>query len=288
MKIVRQKGQQLLIAKQLTDSFRSNFKDHRLMTELKAILDSRVEKYNSFNFIESDPIKIPHRFSKKEDIEISGFLTATISWGNRKSILTNAARMCELMDNAPYEFVMNHDPKDLERFEGFVHRTFQPEDIQYFIHALKQIYTEFGDLENAFVEGYGNEKNLKNALARFHTLFFNFPHMKRTEKHVSNPLKGASAKRLNMFLRWMVRRDNKGVDFGIWQKLSPAVLSCPLDVHSGNQARLLGLLTRKQNDWKAVEELDSALRAFDPADPVKYDFALFGEAVGHPKQLVSV
>jgi uncharacterized protein (TIGR02757 family) len=255
------------------------------MTKLKAILDSRVEKYNFVEFIDSDPIRIPHRFSLKEDIEISGFLTATISWGNRKSILTNAGRMCDLMDNAPFDFVMNHHPSDLQRFESFVHRTFQPEDMQYFIYALKEIYGRFGSLERAFIDGYGNEKNLKNALINFHALFFNFSHMKRTEKHVSNPAKGASAKRLNMFLRWMVRRDNKGVDFGIWKQLSPSVLSCPLDVHSGNQARALGLLTRKQNDWKAVEELDSALRVFDPEDPVKYDYALFGEAVSKPTQL---
>jgi uncharacterized protein (TIGR02757 family) len=250
------------------------------MSDLRSILEARVKKYNSPDFIDADPIQIPHKFSLREDIEISGFLTATIAWGNRKSILKSANRMCELMDNAPLDFVLNHRSKDLRSFEGFVHRTFQTIDIQYFIIGLKEIYSRFGNLEEAILLGYNNEPNLKEALAGFHSLFFSLPHLPRTEKHVSNPKKGSSAKRLNMFLRWMVRKDNAGVDFGIWNKISPSVLSCPLDVHSGNQARSLGLLKRKQNDWKAVEELDEALRRMDPVDPVKYDFALFGEAVG--------
>lgn len=249
------------------------------MHELKPILDSWERRYNSPSFIHADPIQVPHRYTKREDIEISGFLTATIAWGNRKAIVKSALKMCELMDDAPHDFVMNHRPSDLKRFDAFVHRTFQSLDVQYFIVALKELYTRFGNLENAILQGYDNEANLKNALASFHRLFFSLPHLKRTEKHVSNPENGSSAKRLNMFLRWMVRQDNRGVDFGIWKKISPSILSCPLDVHSGKQARNLGLIERNQNDWRAVEELDKVLRLFDPDDPVKYDFALFGVAV---------
>lgn len=245
----------------------------------KNLLEERYERYCTPEFIPDDPISVPHRFAPREDKEISGFLTATIAWGNRKSILKSANRMMLLMDDAPYDFVINHQPSDLQRFMGFVHRTFNEADIQYFITALRHIYLRLGGLEQAMV-GSGVEGNsVKSALTNFHSTFFSIEHLKRTQKHVANPQRGSSAKRLNMFLRWMVRDDGRGVDFGLWKKVPTSALSCPLDIHSGNQARELGLISRKQNDWKAVEELDKALRRFDPEDPVKYDYALFGNAV---------
>lgn len=246
--------------------------------ELKEFLDFKVEQYNTPQFIESDPIQIPHLFSRKEDIEISGFLTAVISWGNRKSILKNANSMMDLLDQAPYQFVMQHSENDLERLEAFVHRTFNGRDFIYFIKALQHIYREHEGLENIFSNN-STEKSLQPAIHVFKNKFFDLPHERRTEKHISDPLKNSAAKRINMFLRWMVRNDNSGVDFGIWKHLSPAQLSCPLDVHSGNVARKLGLLKRKQNDAKALAELDNSLRELDPKDPVKYDFALFGLGV---------
>lgn len=255
---------------------------------LKEFLDEKVELYNSPAFIESDPISIPHRFTKKEDIEISGFFAATIAWGNRKMILRNASRMMELMGNKPFEFIMNFRDKDLARMEGFVHRTFNSDDLVFFITALRHIYVKRGGLENIF-NIYKTTDSLQPAIHEFHKIIFELPHLKRTEKHVSDPYKGSAAKKINMFLRWMIRKDNKGVDFGIWDSISPSILSCPLDVHSGNVARKLGLLNRKQNDAKAVAELDKVLRSFDPKDPVKYDFALFGlgvfEKYWHTRQL---
>lgn len=246
--------------------------------ELKEFLDFKVEQYNTPQFIESDPIQIPHLFSRKEDIEISGFLTAIISWGNRKSILKNANLMMDLLDHAPYQFVMHHSANDLDRLEQFVHRTFNGRDLTYFIEALQYIYRDYGGLENIFSSN-SNKESLQPAIHVFKNKFFELPHEQRTEKHISDPLKNSAAKRINMFLRWMVRNDRTGVDFGIWKQLSPAQLSCPLDVHSGNVARKLGLLKRKQNDAKALAELDTSLRKLDPTDPVKYDFALFGLGV---------
>lgn len=246
--------------------------------ELKSFLDEKVEKYNRPSFIESDPISIPHMFSSKEDIEIAGFLAATIAWGNRKMILRNAGRMMEHMGNAPYSFIMNHDDSDLERFSGFVHRTFNDSDMTFFIRSLRNIYTKHGGLEGIF-DRYKTKDSLQPAIHMLSCIFFELPHQSRTLRHVSDPFKGSAAKKINMFLRWMVRMDNKGVDFGIWEKISPSILSCPLDVHSGNVARKLGLITRKQNDGRAVAELDDNLRELDPSDPVRYDFALFGLGV---------
>lgn len=234
--------------------------------------------YNRPDFIASDPISVPHHFTRKEDIEISGFLTATIAWGQRPTIIKNANRLMELMDFAPYQFISQHEPKDRERFRSFVHRTFNYDDTLYFLHSLQRIYTLYGGLEQVMAIR-GSEHNTKKALARFREVFFSSDHLSRTTKHVSDPYKNSSCKRLNMFLRWMVRKDDAGVDFGLWESAGMAQLSCPLDVHSGNTARKLGLLTRRQNDWKAVEELDTALRKLDPEDPVKYDFALFGLGV---------
>ena len=245
--------------------------------ELKDFLDEKVLLYNNPNFIESDPIQIPHRFSIKEDIEIAGFLSATIAWGNRTMIIRNASKMMDLMGNSPYDFVMSHSPNQLERFDSFVHRTFNAIDFKTFITSLQHIYTNHKGLEGVFstTEANSMQKNISN----FKKKFFEINHLQRTQKHISDPLNNSAAKRINMYLRWMVRNDNAGVDFGIWNTVSPAFLSCPLDVHSGNVARKLGLLTRKQNDAKAVLELDTNLRILDPTDPTKYDFALFGLGV---------
>ncbi len=248
------------------------------MTQLKKLLNQRVDLYNRPSFIDSDPISIPHRFSKKEDIEIAGFLAATIAWGNRIAILRSAERMMEIMGNTPYDFVINHRDGDLKCIDGCIHRTFFAEDFIYFIEALKYIYLEKGGMEEIFAR-YQTDDSLQPAIHEFRRIFFELPHNGRTERHVSDPFKGSAAKKINMFLRWMVRRDDRGVDFGLWQSIPASVLSCPLDVHSGNVARKLGLLTRKQNDAKAVAELDANLRSMDPADPVKYDFALFGLGV---------
>ena len=246
--------------------------------ELKDFLDSKVVQYNNPKFIESDPIQIPHQFSIKEDIEIAGFLTATIAWGNRKSIINNAKRLMEFLDNSPFDFVMNHTETDLEKLHPFVHRTFNSDDSMQFIKCLRNIYTSHNGLETVFAK-HAKKESLQTSISKFKTVFFEVEHLQRTQKHVSDPLKNSAAKRINMFLRWMVRNDKTGVDFGIWNSLSPAQLSCPLDVHSGNVARKLGLLTRKQNDAKALLELDMALRNLDANDPVKYDFALFGLGV---------
>ena len=247
-------------------------------TELKEFLDAKVEQYNTPKFIKSDPIQIPHQFTLKEDIEISGFLTATIAWGNRKSIINNAKRMVALLDNSPYDFIINHEISDLEKLQPFVHRTFNGDDAIQFIKSLKHIYLNHNGLEAVFTK-HAESHSVQNAISKFKTTFFEVEHLARTQKHVSDPLKNSAAKRINMFLRWMVRNDKTGVDFGIWNSLSPSQLSCPLDVHSGNVARKLGLLSRKQNDAKALLDLDTALRKLDPNDPVKYDFALFGLGV---------
>lgn len=247
-------------------------------SELKEFLDAKVEQYNLPEFLESDPIQIPHQFQKKEDIEISAFLTATIAWGNRKSIIKNAHRMMELLDNAPHDFVLNHQEDDLDKLTGFVHRTFNAIDLNFFISSLKNIYINHGGLENVFLSHIASE-SMQPAISGFKKTFFEIAHQTRTTKHVSDPLKGSAAKRINMFLRWMVRDNSTGVDFGLWNTISPSVLSCPLDVHSGNVARKLKLLARKQNDAKALSELDKSLRKLDSNDPVKYDFALFGLGV---------
>jgi uncharacterized protein (TIGR02757 family) len=250
----------------------------KISAEVHEFLDLKAEEYNKPVFLASDPIQIPHQFTLKQDIEISGFLTATIAWGNRKSIINNAHLLMDLMDQAPYQFVMEHTDEDLRSLESFVHRTFNGSDLQYFIQSLKHLYTQHDGMEAVFSK-HAQKSTLQPAISKFKEYFFELPHAHRTKKHVSDPNKGSAAKRINMFLRWMVRDASTGVDFGIWKSLSPSQLSCPLDVHSGNVARKLGLLTRKQNDAKAVAELDANLRRLDPNDPVKYDFALFGLGV---------
>lgn len=245
--------------------------------ELKDYLDFKADQYNNPNFIESDPIQIPHRYKIKEDIEIAGFLASTIAWGNRKMIINSATKMMDAMGNNPYDFVMNATNNQIDAIDNIVHRTFNSEDFRYFIKSLRNIYMNHGGLENVF--SVNNSINLQNRISEFKKIFFEIDHPLRTTKHISDPLKGSSSKRINMFLRWVSRKDTNGVDFGIWNTVSPSELSCPLDVHSGNVARALGILNRKQNDQKALMELDEALRKFDPTDPVKYDFALFGLGV---------
>ncbi|WP_378188223.1 TIGR02757 family protein [Aquimarina sp. W85] len=246
--------------------------------DLKEFLDQKSFYYEQPDFITTDPIQVPHRYTNKKDIEISGFLTATISWGNRKSILKNAHRMMDLMGNDPYNFVMYHTDVDLTKLNGFVHRTFNAIDFAYFIKALQALYNTHGDMES-FYSQFARHENLNYAIHEFKKEFFALPHPDRTQKHVSDPLKNSAAKRIHMFLRWMVRSSKGGVDFGIWKTIPPKILSCPLDVHSGNVARKLGLLNRKQNDGKALSELDESLRYLCPEDPVKYDYALFGLGV---------
>jgi uncharacterized protein (TIGR02757 family) len=246
--------------------------------ELKEFLDEKVAHYNNPNFIETDPIQIPHLFSKKEDVEIAGFLAATISWGNRKMILQNSHKMMQLMGNSPFDFVMNHSDSDLEKLQNFVHRTFNATDYAFFIKSLQNIYKKHNGLEAVFAK-HQEKTSMQKSISEFKKIFFEINHETRTEKHVSDPTNNSAAKRINMFLRWMVRDDKKGVDLGIWKTISSSKLSCPLDVHSGNVARKLELLSRKQNDGKALFELDSNLRKLDKKDPVKYDFALFGLGV---------
>lgn len=251
--------------------------------ELKIFLDEKADQYNDPEFIENDPIQIPHSFSLKQDIEIAGFLAATISWGNRKAIIKSAEKMLDIMGNSPYDFVLNHSGKDLKFLEGkSVHRTFNGEDFAYFIKQFNRIYTENESLEDLFRVN-DSEVNFSHGIERFRAQFLG-TEKHRTHKHVSSPYKNSSTKRIIMFLRWMVRKDKRGVDFGLWKNTDPKYLSIPLDVHTGNISRKLGLITRTQNDWKTVEELDLVIRTFDEKDPAKYDFALFG--LGVTKELL--
>ncbi len=247
-------------------------------SELKSFLEEKVQLYNQLSFIDSDPIQIPHRFSVKEDIEISGFLAATMAWGNRKMIINKLNDLMERMGNSPYDFVMNYSDENFDKIETFKHRTLNSVDLDFYIKSLRNIYKNHGGLEKAFHFERSDQDTLK-AIEHFRTKFLETPHQIRSEKHLSSPAKNSAAKRLNMFLRWMVRNDNQGVDFGIWKNISTSQLVCPLDVHSGNVARKLGILQRKQNDWKAASELQLNLKMMDPEDPVKYDFALFGLGV---------
>ena len=246
--------------------------------ELKSFLDEKVELYNNPNFIESDPIQIPHLFQNKEDIEIAGFLAATIAWGNRKMIINNSKKMMDLMGNSPYDFVMSHNENQLKSLENFVHRTFNGQDFIGFIKSLQNIYQNHNGLEAVFAK-HQESHSMQKSISEFKKVFFEINHLPRTQKHISDPMNGSAAKRINMMLRWFCRQDNKGVDLGIWKTISTAALSCPLDVHSGNVARKLELIVRKQNDAKALAELDWSLRLLDPIDPAKYDFALFGLGV---------
>ncbi len=263
--------------------------------DIKRLLDDRINRYNNFDFIKTDPIQIPHRFSRKEDIEIAGFLTASIAWGQRKSIINNANHLMELMGNSPYAFLMDRKlniervtlgyssnnkivklPDEYAGLKSFVHRTFNGNDCLFFLASLQHIYRYHGGLEKVFTEGYLVNGTVFGALRHFRNTFLSIPHEKRVTKHVSDVSANSSAKRLNMYLRWMVRDDEHEVDFGLWKNIPMSALMLPLDVHSGDVARALNLLQRRQNDWKAVTEITDVLRSFDAEDPVKYDFALFG------------
>lgn len=248
-------------------------------SEIKDFLEEKYSLYNQVKFIETDPIQVPHMFSLKEDIEISGFLTATIAWGQRKLIIRKALEILSMMDNSPHDFVVNASQREFKEFEKFQYRTFKGEDSAYFVRSLKNIYLNYGGLQELFESSYSMGGNIYNVLGRFREIFMNQNPASRTLKHMANVSKGASAKRLNMFLRWMVRYDNRGVDFGLWKNIPTSSLMMPLDVHTGNVSRKLGILQRKQNDWKAVVELTENLRKYDSVDPVKYDFALFGLGV---------
>lgn len=242
---------------------------------IKSLLEERAARYNKPEFIATDPIQVPRQFSQKENIEIASFYTSTISWGNRTAIIKNALRLMKIMDNNPYEFIINASTSDYNLLKPFVHRTFNGDDCIYFAKSLKNIYLKYGGLQSVFENGFNETGNIKDALIHFYRVFFKAPG-ERTRKHISNVAKGASGKRLNMFLRWMVRKDDNNVDFGLWKGIPASALMLPLDVHTGNISRSLGILRRKQNDWLAVEEVTDLLRGFDPDDPVKYDFALFG------------
>lgn len=247
------------------------------LIELKDFLDEKVERFNQPAFIETDPIQVPRKFTIKEDIEISGFLTATIAWGNRTAIIKNAEMLMSIMENQPSDFVLNASNSEIQQLKKFVHRTFNGNDCIYFIQSLKNIYKNHDGLQSVFETGFqsASRQTVKSALENLFETFFELSG-ERTRKHISNVQKGSSGKRLNMFLRWMVRNDKSGVDFGIWEGIPASELMLPLDVHTGNVGRKLGILQRKSNDWKAVEEITKTLRKFDPADPIKYDFALFG------------
>jgi uncharacterized protein (TIGR02757 family) len=243
--------------------------------ELREFLNEKVALYNTRNFIPEDPISIPHLFTKKQDIEVAGLFAATIAWGNRKSIVANARKLMQMMDDAPADFVQRASAAELKNIGRFVHRTFNGEDAADFVRSLRKIYQQHDSLETLF----GKQGDALERIIFFRKVFVGGFKTQHAHKHVSDPASGSAAKRLNMYLRWMVRKDQAGVDLGIWNKIRPAELMLPLDVHTGNVARRLGLLERKQNDAKAVMEVTARLREFDPSDPVKYDFALFGLGV---------
>lgn len=247
--------------------------------QTKETLDALCERFNREEFIADDPISIPHRFSATEDIEIAGLFASTIAWGNRKAIVKSAGRMMEYMDNAPYDFICNATPGDLATLSSYVHRTFNGIDLTDFVMATRSICEEYGSIGKLMVDLYKREGSIPALLSSFRTRFLVCDHNPHCEKHISSIDKGAACKRLNMYLRWMVRRDNNGVDFGLWREIPSSALYLPLDVHSGNVARALGILSRKQNDWKAVAEVTTKLREFDADDPVRYDFALFGAGI---------
>jgi uncharacterized protein (TIGR02757 family) len=245
------------------------------------LLNEKYELFNQPNFIQHDPISIPHQFNKKQDIEITGFIAATLAWGQRKTIINKCNELIELMDNAPYDFIKNHQDSDLKRFLAFKHRTFNATDTLYFLEFFKDFYTKNDSLEDAFLVGLkDNDEDIKAGLENFQNVFFSLEDYPiRTRKHVATPARNSSCKRINMFLRWMVRKDNKGVDFGIWDKIKTSALVCPCDVHVERVARKLGLITRPKPDWQTAVELTQNLKQLDPIDPVKYDFALFGLGV---------
>ncbi len=254
----------------------NRFRKGNRIDDLKSFLDEKVDHYNQPGFIEPDPISIPHRFKKKQDIEIAGLFAAILAWGQRKTVLNKCSALLEMMDNDPHQFILHHSEKDLKVLSQFKHRTFNGTDTLYFMEFLKHHYQHNNTLEDLFTVPLHHE-TIEQGLINFHNAFFSlddFP--QRTKKHVPTPLRKSTCKRLSMYLRWMVRKDKKGVDFGLWNKVSPAQLICPCDVHVERVARQLKLIKREQIDWQTALELTAQLRLLDPADPVKYDFALFG------------
>lgn len=248
-------------------------------SELKELLERLYDKYNRPEFISEDPIAVPHRYTGRVDREIAGFLAATIAWGNRKAIVRNGHRLMRLMDDTPADFVRNASPQELSRLTSFVHRTFNGVDLCDFILALRRFDRQFGGIGAFFESRYEATHSIPTVLAEFRREFFVTEHAPRCEKHLSSIERGAACKRLCMYLRWMVRRDDRGVDFGEWRRIPMSALFLPLDLHAGNMGRALGLLNRRQNDWKAVEEITATLRQYDAADPVRFDYALFGAGI---------
>ena len=250
------------------------------IADLKGFLDEKVELFNQPSFITNDPVSIPHLFTKKQDVEIAGLMAAVLAWGQRVTIIRKCRELMQYMDNAPHEFILHHKPKHLNRFKDFKHRTFNGTDALYFIEALQALYNKYSSLEEAFMVP-ASETTIEQGLIRFHHMFFNIEHHPhRTKKHLPTPERKSTCKRINMYLRWMVRQDTKGVDFGLWKKIKPAQLVCPCDLHVDRVGRMLKLITRKQTDWLTALELTENLRKLDPVDPVKYDFALFGLGIG--------
>lgn len=250
-------------------------------TTIAQLLDQKYKEYNQKSFIQNDPVSIPHLFTKKQDIEIMGFWASILAWGQRKTIINKCTELVNLMDGSPHDFILNHQDQDLKRFLNFKHRTFNATDTLYFIHFFKEYYSQNESLETAFSQFLNPEsQDVGSAIAGFQSIFFsheNFPD--RTKKHIATPVRKSSCKRINMFLRWMVRQDSQGVDFGIWSEIKPSQLVCPCDVHVDRVARKLGLITRPKTDWQTAIELTNTLKYLDPNDPVKYDFALFGLGV---------
>ncbi len=245
-------------------------------TELKDLLNESYERYNNPVFITEDPIIVPHSFSHKEDMEIAGFFAATLAWGQRPQIIRSSMKLMQMMDHEPYKFITSSSENEIKMLQRFVHRTFNGSDCMFFVRSLKNIYLKHNGLEDVFSDAFYRHNNLKQSLIEFRRIFFEIPHLHHAEKHISDAAKESACKRINLFLRWMVRNDGRGVDFGLWKKIPSSALYCPLDLHTGNTSRELGLLNTKQNNWKAVEELTTILRKFDANDPVKYDFSLFG------------
>jgi len=242
---------------------------------VKKLLEEKVLQYNCSRFIDDDPIQIPHSFRKKEDIEIAAFFSSALAWGQRKSIISKSRELMNRMDDSPFDFITSATNSEIKKFSSFVYRTFNGDDCMFFLHSIRHIYKVRGGLQGVFEKEFLRTQDLKAAIMHFRKVFFETDHQPHVEKHISDPSKYSACKRINLFLRWMVRKDNFDVDFGLWKKIPPYALYIPLDVHTARAARAAGLLKRKQDDWKAVEELTDVLRSFDPADPVKYDYALF-------------
>lgn len=264
----------------LTDKTVSFYTINMKSQQLKDYLDAKAAYYNQPAFVEGDPISIPHRYSRLQDIEISALFAAILAWGNRTTIINKCTELMELFDNAPYDYILHHEARDRMRLMSFRHRTFNGLDLLYFVEFLQHYYSNVTSLEFAF-SGHLNkfDRTVEKSLAGFHQMFFMLEHPERTRKHVSTPAKQSACKRLNMFLRWMVRKDENGVDFGLWQHISPSQLVCPMDVHVSRVAARLGLISKPEANWSTAVELTDRLREMDPEDPVKYDFALFGLGV---------